>query len=102
MISYVIISYITLRGVSTDFLWVTDIHRSRCNLPMVPLCQYYTSDVEKPIVCPLTKEHAMPITPHNNGEPLLKRSSSYSHSFPNSYGIVLLLPRLRYLINEKH
>ena len=24
----------------------------------------------------------MPITPHANGEPLLKRSSSHSHSFP--------------------
>ena len=27
-------------------------------------------------------EHAMLIVPHANGEPLLKRSSSHSHSFP--------------------
>ena len=27
-------------------------------------------------------EHTLPIIPHANGEPLLKRSSSYSHSFP--------------------
>ena len=44
----------------------------------------------------------MPITPHANGEPVLKRSSSYSHSFPvynDSAGlqtatVVLSLPRL--------
>ena len=51
-------------------------------------------------------EHAMPITLHANGEPILKRSSSYSHSFPvcndsafvwsanGDAAVVLLLPRV--------
>ena len=57
-------------------------------------------------------EHVMPITPHANGEPLLKRSSSYSH-FPlvcndsacwsannNGSALTYLLNDDTYLLND--